>query len=150
MAGKFTADIRKWVAKAQGNSRLVVRKVAIDLGTSIVMKTPVGDPDTWKQPERAPAGYVGGRARGSWQYEKDTPIQQEPGTVDGSGAASIGRVVGGVMTGDPLCEHFITSSVPYMRELEYEGHSKQAPDGMVRKTVAEFKEYVENAVREVQ
>lgn len=147
MAGRFTLDLSRFVAKAKGNARLAIKKVVIDAGTSIVEKTPVGDPDTWARP--APAGYVGGRARGSWQYAKGAPAEGEPETIDESGAVAIGRVVAGVSTGDAADTHYITSNVPYMRPLEYEGHSKQAPDGMVRKTIEEFQESVDRAVREL-
>lgn len=145
MAGKFALDLSRFVNKAKGNARLVVKKVVLDAGTSIVMKTPVGDPDTWPMP--APAGYVGGRARGSWQYAKGSPDETEPGTIDESGNTSIGRIAAGALSGDAADTHYITSTVPYMRPLEYEGHSKQAPDGMVRKTIAEYQAFVDNAVR---
>lgn len=145
MAGRFSLDLSRFVQHARGNARQVVKKVVLDLGASIVMKTPVGDPDTWQSP--APAGYVGGRARGSWQYQKGTPAEGEPGGVDPGGGSSIGRIAAGVATGDAADVHYITSNVPYMRELEYEGKSKQAPEGMVRVTVVEFQQHVDRAVR---
>lgn len=143
MAGSFSLDLSKFVQRAGGNARLVVKKVVLDVGSSIVMKTPVGDPTTWSMP--APAGYVGGRARGSWQYQKGAPLMTEPGGVDPSGGGSVGRVSAGVAAGDPVTEHYITSTVPYMRRLEYEGWSSQAPEGMVRKTVQEFQRFVDLA-----
>ena len=39
------------------------------------------------------------------------------------------------------------NSLPYIRPLEYEGHSKQAPAGMVRVSVTEFQTFVDNAVK---
>jgi hypothetical protein len=147
MAGSFTLDLSRFVKKAGGNARLVVKKVVLDVGSSIVLKTPVGDPSTWKHP--APAGYVGGRARGSWQYQKGAPLEQETGTIDPSGSGSIGRIAAGVAEGDAATEHYITSTVPYMRRLEYEGWSKQAPDGMVRKTIGEFQHFVDNVARDL-
>lgn len=147
MAGRFALDVSAWVKKAKGNGRLVVKKVVLDLGTSVVLKTPVGDPENWKHP--APAGYVGGRARGSWQYEKGAPAQQEPGTIDQSGQVAIARVAAGVQSGDAADQHFITSNVPYMRRLEYDAWSRQAPDGMVRLTVEEFRTHLGQAVREL-
>ena len=145
--GRFVLDLQPFLDRARANPRLVVKKVVIDAGSSVVLKTPVGDPDTWARP--APPGYAGGRARGSWQYAQGEPLEVEPGGLSHSGQSSIGRIVAGVSTGDPACEHFITSNVPYMRELEYEGHSKQAPDGMVRKTIAEFQTYVDDAIRDL-
>ncbi len=143
--GGFSVDISKWCAKAGKNGRLVASKVTLDVGTSMVMKTPVGDPDTWEMP--APAGYVGGRARGSWQYQKESPLLEEPGTIDPGGGGSIDRIKAGVKSGDSAVEHFITSTVPYMRRLEYEGWSRQAPEGMVRLTLVEFQNFVNKAVK---
>lgn len=40
----------------------------------------------------------------------------------------------------------ISNSVPYIRALEY-GHSSQAPNGMVRITMAEWLDIVSKAVR---
>lgn len=145
MAGSFSLDLSRFVSRARGNADQVVRKVVLDVGTSIVLKTPVGDPDTWSTP--APAGYVGGRARGSWQYAKDAALETEPGGVDASGQGSIGRVQTGVTSGDPKTMHYITSTVPYMRRLEYDGWSRQAPEGMVRKTINEYQVFIENAIR---
>lgn len=143
---KFVLDIGAFVRKARGNERAVVKKIFLDLGTAIVERTPVGDPDTWKMP--APKGYIGGRARGSWQYGYNAATETEPGTIDSTGQASLKRLEAGVQSHDALGVHFITSTVPYMRRLEYEAWSKQAPEGMVRITVVEFQAFVDNAVRE--
>lgn len=145
MAGSFVLDLTRFIKKAGGNGRTVIKKVVLDVSSSCVLKTPVGDPDTWKM--AAPPGYVGGRARGSWQYAQGAPLEQEPGGVDPSGQGPISRVRAGVETGDAATEHFITSTVPYMRRLEYDGWSNQAPNGMVRLTIEEFQRYVDNATR---
>lgn len=146
----FSLDLSKFVKKAQGNADKVVRKVVLDLGASIVLKTPVGDPDTWADPGAAPPGYVGGRARGSWQYGQMTSPGVQGSTVDAKddrSNVSIQRVAAGVQGGDPLTVHYITSTVPYMRRLEYEGWSKQAPEGMVRLTIEEYQKFVDDACR---
>lgn len=144
MAAKnFTVDITNWAAKAGGNIRAVVSKTVIDLGEEIVERTPVGDPDKWAHPERAPAGYVGGRARGSWQYGFNAPPSGDPGTIDSSGDLANARIRAGVAANQVPGVHYITSVLPYMRPLEYEAHSKQAPEGMVRKTIMEFQRFIE-------
>lgn len=145
MAGSFTLDLTRFAQKAGSNARLVVKKVVIDVSSSIVVKTPVGDPSQWVM--AAPPGYVGGRARGSWQYAQGAPLETEPGGVDPSGAGPIARVRAGVETGDPATNHYITSTVPYMRRLEYDGWSRQAPNGMVRLTIEEYQRFVDNATR---
>lgn len=152
---QFTLDLRRFAQLAGGNARAVIKKVVIDLGTEIVIKTPVGDPNEWASP--APAGYVGGRARGSWQYAKGAPASGDVDTIDptepqrGNPSANVSsrRVAVGALTGDPIDVHYITSNLPYMRRLEYEGWSRQAPDGMVRKSIAEFQAIVDQATREL-
>jgi hypothetical protein len=158
-SGSFAVDLSRLVKKAQGNIRFVVKKIVIDAGESVIAKTPVGDPTTWKHP--APPGYVGGRARGSWQYGFNAPTTSDPGTVDGKGgkaeasesavhgqAAQV-RVAVGAEANTAPGVHYITSTLPYMRRLEYEAWSQQAPAGMVRQTVLEFKQYVDQAVAAV-
>jgi hypothetical protein len=149
MARPFTLDLSKFVQRARGNVDAVIKKVVLDVGTAIIERTPVGDPDTWKAP--APAGYVGGRARGSWMYGNGTSPAADPGTIDGKppqmGQASFDRVVAGVAANEPASQHFITSTVPYMRRLEYDGWSPQAPAGMVRITVEEYQKFVDEACR---
>jgi hypothetical protein len=39
--GNFELDIQRFVDKANGNINLVVRKVALDLFTRVIMKSPV-------------------------------------------------------------------------------------------------------------
>ncbi|HEY6643664.1 hypothetical protein [Povalibacter sp.] len=43
----FALDIRRFVEKAKANADLVVRKVALDLLTRVVQRTPVGNPELW-------------------------------------------------------------------------------------------------------
>lgn len=147
MVSRFMLDISKFVEKAKGNARLVEKKVVIDLGSRIIEKTPVGDPTNWKNP--APEGYVGGRARGAWQYAEGGPITVEPGTLDEDGENTIQRLAAGVRASPGASVHFVTNSVPYIRRLEYDEWSKQAPAGMVRVTVDEYRAFIEKAIREL-
>lgn len=159
MAGSFTADLSAFVARAKGNIGVVVRVSVLNIGESIVAKTPVGDPTTWKMP--APKGYTGGRARGSWQYGFNAPTTADAHAIDGQGGraeapeaaikggASQSRIALGVAAAPVVGVHYITSNVPYMRPLEYEAHSSQAPEGMVRKTILEFQQHVADAVKDI-
>ncbi len=48
MSGEtFSASISAFVEKAKAAPEVVVRKIAIDILTSIVMKSPVGNPELW-------------------------------------------------------------------------------------------------------
>lgn len=128
----FEADIARFVEKAKGNLDLVVRKIALDMFSRVVLKSPV---DT-------------GRFRGNWQVA----IGSAPSGVltldDKSGRATISRIQAETLklkAGDVI---YLVNNLPYARRLEH-GWSKQAPAGMVGITVAEFAGIVGNAAQEV-
>lgn len=141
---KFKVDLSAFVARANGNIDQVVRKVALDILRALVLASPV---DT-------------GRFRGNWFVQLDT-APQETSEVDdrktGTAGKSFGQILGSAETtktvgrgytqiarfkiGDSL---YILNHLPYSIELEY-GSSRQAPNGMVRITAAEFDQYVRSA-----
>ena len=91
-------------------------------------------------------GYVGGRFRGNWQFSIDTPADGELDTIDPSGNATVAALraqVSGLTIGQTA---YIVNNLPYAIPLEY-GHSKQAPHGMVRVTLANFQRIVDEAIR---
>lgn len=139
-AENFALQIAAFAARAGANADLVVRKVVLDVMTSLVMKSPVGDPDLWKDPP--PPGYVGGRFRGEWQYSFNEPASALTNTIDADGMVSIGRAAN---INPAAGVHYLTNLMPYGRKLEYDGHSSQCPDGFVGITVREFEAIVGNA-----
>lgn len=141
----FSLDITNWVKKAKGRSDKVIKKVVIDLGTSIIMKNPVGNPDLWKSP--APAGYVGGRSRANWQYGNGVMPSGTIDAEDQTGQKTIAALIGKVSLSDVASVHWIANSLPYIVRLE-NGWSKQAPAGMVGLTVTEFQQIVKRAANE--
>ena len=134
---QFTVDISKFVKRAKAAPGIVVRRASLELLTSIVYKTPV---DT-------------GRARASWQValnRVDPAVSYTFTDKDGSKT-----IVRGLATlnqwrdGDTIV---LFSNLPYITVLEYgrdDGRpgSKQAPQGMVRVSIAEWNTYIEKAVR---
>ena len=138
----FSEDIAKFVQKAKGNGDLLVRKTVLDIGTRLVEKTPVGDATYWKS--KPPAGYVGGHARGNWSHSVGQLKTKEFDTIDPSGAASNSRILSSVPKKAAGKVHFVQNSVPYIIPLE-DGHSRQAPFGMVGTTKVEFQGIV-NAI----
>jgi hypothetical protein len=133
MASKFELDIQRYVDKANGRIDLVVRKISLDLFRRVVMKSPV---DT-------------GRFKGNWQVQ----IGAVPGGTlkldDKDGTATIARVTAETLklkAGEVI---YLVNNLEYARALEY-GHSKQAPSGMVRITVAEFPQVVNKAAGETR
>jgi hypothetical protein len=127
---EFSLAIDKWVAKAKGNADLVVRKVALDMFTRVILRSPV----------------LTGRFRGNWQVTIGQPATGTVDTEDKSGAATVSKAASGVMQAKAGDVVWLTNNLPYALTLEY-GHSKQAPSGMVRITVQEFQSVVDKATK---
>jgi hypothetical protein len=143
----FELDLKAFAEKTSAKANAVVRKIVIDVGTSLVLKSPVGDADFWKNPP--PPGYVGGRFRANWQYGFGAANLTTSEKIDPEGTSTIQTIVGKVGS-DPAGDvHYITNSLPYSDRLE-NGWSRQAPQGMVGLTVLEYKPIVEAAARAVQ
>jgi hypothetical protein len=146
MASSFSLDVSKWVEKAKGRADDVVRRVALELHTQIVMKSPVGNPSLWKHPVK---GYVGGRFRNNWFPGVGTRSNSTTEQRDASGEGSINRMqllLPGIHAGDVI---FTTNNLPYSMRLET-GWSTQAPVGMVRVTVENYPGIVQQAVAEAK
>jgi len=145
----FSVDIANFVKKANGNADAVTRKVVLDIGRSLVEKTPVGNPDLWQNPDNKPDGYVGGHARANWSHSIGALVNQEFKEIDATGGASIDRIISSVPVKAAGKVHYIQNSLPYMQALE-DGHSTQAPAGMVAITQTEFQDYIQKALGELK
>lgn len=130
----FAADLAKLCAAAGDKAELVVRKVALDMGGSLIDLSPV---DT-------------GRFKNNWVTSVGYKSVAAVGSAKGGGDGSIYMmrdVIGRWKVGDKSI--YITNNLPYAQKLEY-GHSKQAPSGMVRITVQRFEQAIAKAAREVK
>ncbi|RON43543.1 hypothetical protein BK666_20965 [Pseudomonas frederiksbergensis] len=94
-------------------------------------------------------GYVGGRFRGNWQFSIDTPADGVLDQIDPSGNVSIAVLRAQVQSLTIGQTAYLVNNLPYAVPLEY-GHSKQAPGGMVRITLARFQQIVDEAIRNNQ
>lgn len=144
----FALDLRTLVEKYKDRAETVVSKTVLAVGTSLVMKSPVGDPTLWKQ--KPPPGYVGGRFRANWQYGFNVPQSGVTDGIDADGGATIGTMGERIKVAGSDGIHYIVNNLPYANALEYGNHSSQAPNGMVGITVTEFEDYVTKAVSESQ
>jgi hypothetical protein len=128
----FTLDIQRFVDKAKGNVDLVVRKIALDMFRRVIIKSPV---DT-------------GRFKSNWQVAIGSIPAGTLELNDKTGAATISKVTAatlGFKAGEVI---YLVNNLAYARALEY-GHSKQAPAGMVRVTIAEYNAVANKAAGEV-
>lgn len=120
----FSEDIAKWADKAKLGYDEVATASMLAISTSIITMTPV---DT-------------GRARGNWLPNKGTP---KDGTTNNTKVdfdkveQTIKESIGDVF--------YLTNNLPYIKALEFEGHSDQAPAGMVRVSIENFQKNLVDA-----
>lgn len=133
----FEADLARFAEKAQMKQEQALRKTAIELFGRVIMRTPV---DT-------------GRLRGNWQATVGSPADYAIAASDnaspvnsvGAGSSSAKTAMMDTVLGaDRPTMFWLTNTLPYASVIEYEGHSHtQAPQGMVRISVAEFADVVD-------
>jgi hypothetical protein len=145
--GPFELAIAAFAAKAKANANLVVRKVVMDIATSLVLRSPVGDAKYWIH--APPPGYVGGRFRGNWQFGIGEIDRTTTTKVDPDGEPTIAGIVGKLPDHLGGQIYYITNSLPYAQALE-DGHSRQAPQGVVGLTWVEWRDYLRNAVASLE
>ncbi|MCE9982445.1 hypothetical protein LZ656_08600 [Leclercia adecarboxylata] len=100
---------------------------------------------------KKPEGYVGGRFKNNWYVGFDSQPTQSNDTPDasGQGSKSRGMAVLEVFRVGQVSSIYFTNNMPYARPLE-EGHSTQAPGGMVRVTALDAAQMFREAMSEVR
>ena len=147
MAGTFALDLQRFAEKAKAKADDAVGLVVVKVASALDRRSPVGDASFWAT--KPPKGYVGGRFRGNWQLGVDTVPAGETGRIDPSGGAAQGEIVARIPEQASGKVYYLVNNVPYARRIE-EGHSRQAPQGLVALTAIEFQQHVDAAVAEVQ
>ena len=131
--------IRMIADKIDESVGTLVQTIGLKSWTSLVFKTPVGNPDLWKT-NYVPAGYVGGQAKFSWNVNYNKPDMTIPISW-GTGNPTTPTI----KVGKNYETLFVTSSIPYMKRLE-EGHSTQGKH-MIKRTVGEINLELKTALR---
>lgn len=131
--GSFRLEIAEFAKQAGENADVAVRKIMLGIWGRLIEKSPV---DTgrfranWQYSVNAKAT---GTIEGNWTSENRAPPPKPPQIA----AGAFGKV------------HIICNNLPYAQRLE-NGHSKQAPIGMVGLTLNEFNSIVSKAAREAR
>ncbi len=130
-AAAFSSALMDICNEVDGNVEMVIRKACFDLYAMIVKRTPV---DT-------------GRAKGSWGIGTEhSPDFLPPGdygdTVEMVGEATMGAFTFHVEDSQVI----IYNNLDYIEKLESGDGSKQAPEGMVAISLAEFEAHFRNAL----
>lgn len=127
---EFKRNFAALLKRVGDKADLVVRKVAIELQTSMIEKSPV---DT-------------GRFRSNWACgigAVNTSIANQ------AGADAKGQTATALQGWKPGQTIYLSNSLPYARRLEF-GWSQQAPSGMVRLSVQEYGQYLKKVVSELK
>ena len=128
----FAADIRQLVAKYKHRVDDVVRQSVQELSERAVTGTPV---DT-------------GFARASWWSSVDNSRPTHP-SPPAPGTGGTAAILPGDIAAAPGHVFQLRNGAAYIRRLEYDGHSAQAPHGWVRIAIADFPQIVARAARQV-
>lgn len=133
---RFNRDLKAFSDKLGIDHVTVVKKIGLDLFRRIIEKTPV---DT-------------GRARASWTIAIAIPDRTvaalgsypEYQSGAGPGVAMAASTLNGLAPGEyqPV---WISNNLPYIAALE-NGHSQQAPSGMVSLSIAETELEIDTAL----
>ena len=124
---KVAFDIAKvlgWVKGSNHKALQVMKEATAEAAARVIERTPV---DT-------------GFARANW-----FPVVNGRQAAGGTGAVVASVSFSGVQVGDRIG---VVNNVEYIRALEY-GHSQQAPQGMVRVTVAQWPAIVREVAAKV-
>lgn len=209
-SGSFALSLAEFAEQAKEAVDASLREIIIELGSSLIRMSPVGNPEIWAaniahrekntreaddydfkvavrntlinldesnftkagklkrgvkyakpltKTERdqnfnvnglvAGKDYVGGRFRANWHLSIGVVENVIYDEVDPSGSETIASLVAAVSDLTAGQTAYLINNLPYAIPLEF-GHSKQAPGGMVRITVARFQQIVQEAIRNNQ
>ena len=155
----FSLQLKAFAEKAATNADVAVKGIVIEVAANLDSRSPVGKRELWAANiERAsrglpplPAGYIGGRFRGNWQYGNyegaGIPVG-ELDNIDPTGEATQAALAAAIPDKAAGLRHVLINNVPYAMALE-RGHSGQAPEGIVGLAVVEFQDAVDKAVAKV-
>lgn len=142
MAG-FSETVSRACDDFLARTRAMPGAVISEAAERIIGRSPVGMPETWKK--KPPADYVPGQFRSNWNLGVDAIDRTTTNETSAFYLQGLER-----MPADPFGHRFfISNSKPYAWRLEVDGWSRQAPNGMVRLTAAEFSTILQIAARNV-
>ncbi len=140
--------VAEWAAKTKADLDDVVITTCIDISTRVINYTPVGNPSLWKT-QYPPKGYTGGQAKGNWIANIGSPATASTRPPDKDGSEAIAAMTSEAQKA-PGNVFYLTNNLPYIRRLEYEGWSSQAPSGMIRRVIAESPAIVRDVIQVVK
>lgn len=141
----FADQVMAFSKKALARKDATIRESIMGLASSLVERSPVGDPALWAHP--APKAYVPGTFKANWQGGDGAINYTTTDETDPTGELSLVNI-SRALSENVHDAFYITNSLPYAIALE-NGHSNQAPLGIVSVTVVQWKDIVHAALVKV-
>lgn len=132
----FSLSIGRWAKQTINDQDTVRRAVILKLFTSVIRDTPV---DT-------------GRLRSAWNTSIGSPNLAAPaeGLPSYNTSDAVEQVKNAAATSHNNDVVILTNALPYAARIEYEGWSHtKAPQGMVRRNVARFRQLLSSEVQKL-
>lgn len=129
----FSRDINNFRLRVEEVGENIVRQSLFDLFTSIILQTPVDR----------------GVLRNGWYVTFEQRSTQLPNRGAPTGNAPIERAREQLNNNYSFAVDtvYFTNNLAYGPRIEYDGHSAQAPQGMVRVNTARWNQIVEENIR---
>ena len=124
----LASDLRRIAANKKSDMEKVVRASAFQLGSNVIMMSPVDE----------------GRLRNNWNSSIGSIDDSNDRGEQTSGGASFGQLESKINSIDMGATFNFSNSLPYVNRIEYDGHSKQAPDGVVRVAILQWDSIVQH------
>lgn len=137
----FSGDLEKFRKKVSSDTRHVFRASALELFSAVTFTTPVDK----------------GVLRNNWfatvpsAGSTELPVSGEFSRISGdiTGAEVIEQIKRELRKIKLDSTVFFTNNLAYAERIEFDGHSAQAPEGMVRVNALRWENIVDNNVRKV-
>ena len=128
----WSKDLKNIIIENKNLTESQLRAGMFDAANTIILGSPVGNPTTWKNPDIAPPGYVGGAYRSAHRISINRITTGDNGIESqGSTMMRLDGELARFKIGETL---FMTNPLPYATAIEY-GHSSQAVYGVYRPAV---------------
>jgi hypothetical protein len=144
----FDREFEKAVKQIVENNTKIVQESAKSFLTTVINRTPVGDPTLWAS-GRAPRGYRPGKLVANWQTTLNSKASGVLEDRDENRGPTIGKMENTVNSMKITDTVYMTNNADYAQEIE-DGKSTMAPQGMVKTSIADFKNIVESFIRRMK
>lgn len=131
-------DLNRLTKKGGEDLGELSKAIKIAMFSSVVLRTRVGDPTHWKSP--APKDYVGGRLRGNWQIQENSPAKGELERIDKNGDAVMAEINA---KSTERGNTFFVNNLPYAKKYE-------ELDAMVATSISKVKNNIAKMARDIK